>query len=339
MNILSRTLNEINLVRNYRKGPVTGSIRYPKYIFLEATNTCNLSCIHCNRPLMKREVNYMDINLFKKIMDEVGNKLLTLDLSGWGEPFSHPNVIEMIDYAKHKGVREVIGNTNITSLNSSIIKKILKSKMDTLIFSIDAASESTYQKIRIGSDYKIIHENIAQYFATKKRLNVKGPVTVAQIILMKINVDEVNTFKEKWNNIFDVVRINPMASLGQLRDSYKRLGMKYYGDPITHCSYPWTSMFIYWNGIVVFCMNDINGQIPLGDLNEKSVYKIWTSDDFRTLRENLRNKVYTGFCENCQEWKMCKPLTYTKSLMMELLPIQYVSFAKKIQMKLSNGIL
>ncbi len=166
MHILNRTLKEINLVRNYRKGVAADRIRYPKYIFLEATNTCNLSCIHCNRPLMKREVNYMDLNLFKKIMDEVCDKLLTLDLSGWGEPFSHPNIFEMIEYAKHKGVREVIGNTNITSLNDSVIKKILKSKLDTLIFSIDAASESAYQKIRIGSDYNIIHENIAQYLAS-----------------------------------------------------------------------------------------------------------------------------------------------------------------------------
>ncbi|GAX60363.1 Fe-S oxidoreductase [Candidatus Scalindua japonica] len=281
----------------------------------------------------------MDLNLFKKIMDEVGNKVLTLDLSGWGEPFSHPDIFEMIEYAKNKGVREVIGNTNITSLNNAIIEKILTSKLDTLIFSIDAASESTYQKIRIGSDFHVIHNNIAQYFASKKQLKKKGPVTVAQIILMKTNVHEAKAFKKKWNNIFDVVRISPMASLGQLRNSYQNLSLENHGDQTTHCSYPWTSMFICWNGIVTFCMNDIDGDIPLGNLNEQSLYEVWISDNFKILRDNLRNKIYTRFCRNCQEWKMCKPLTYTKTLLMELLPFQYVSLAKRIHMRLSKGIL
>ena len=42
-----------------------------KKIYVEITNHCNLNCIMCNNDKLKRKRGFMDISLYKKIIDEI----------------------------------------------------------------------------------------------------------------------------------------------------------------------------------------------------------------------------------------------------------------------------
>jgi radical SAM protein with 4Fe4S-binding SPASM domain len=336
--LVKRFADEVRLVSNQRTGGFPKTIRPPKYLFVEVTNNCNLRCVHCIRPLMTRPVGYMDLGLYKRLIDQTGPDLKILDYSGWGEPLFHPDIAEMIDYAKDAGVAEVISNTNVTTLTPELTDKVLSSRLDSLVFSLDAVSPGAYKKIRIGSDYDLVHRNIDHYFETRARTGRKGPTTVAQLILMKNNQDEVEEFRRRWSDVFDVVTIRPLASLGQQSKAFKKIHVHYYDQPRTVCSNPWTSMFVFWDGKVVRCADDVDASQAVGDLNHQSVYEVWTGDAFNAVRDQLRRNEPTGPCVNCQEWAMCKPLTYGRSLAIEFVPERLWLALKNRQRKDASGV-
>jgi len=54
--------------------------RFPTHIDFESTNNCNLRCVMCPREFMKEDKGFMDIDLFKKVIDE-GRKGILSDHS------------------------------------------------------------------------------------------------------------------------------------------------------------------------------------------------------------------------------------------------------------------
>jgi len=88
----------------------------PLNLDIETTNACNLRCTMCPRTAIEKfsvndnfKLGYMDINLYKNLIDQaidIGVKAIKLN---WrGEPTIHKNIIEMIHYAKDKGILDVI---------------------------------------------------------------------------------------------------------------------------------------------------------------------------------------------------------------------------------------
>ena len=63
-----------------------------------------------------------------------------------GEPLLNPNLPEIIDYAKKKGVLETIINTNATKLDSKMSKKLIESGLDLMIFSFDGGTKKAMKK-------------------------------------------------------------------------------------------------------------------------------------------------------------------------------------------------
>jgi radical SAM protein with 4Fe4S-binding SPASM domain len=325
------------LIANYRHGLQRDRMRYPRYIFCEVTNRCNLQCLQCNRTLMSRPLGNMSLELFKKIVDESAPWIDVLDLNMWGEPLFNPDLIEMIHYAKSNGVKEVMLNTNGHLLNSEWSEQLIQSGLDLLTFSIDASTKATYRKIRVNGDFRRVIRNIENYLKIRDSHQIRGPKTIAQMILMRENRAELETFKRQWQGKTDLVFIRPLASMGDLKGIYDSQSIFKRGPTRTVCSNPWTAMFIFWDGKVVFCGDDINAELVMGDLSNQSVYDVWTSDIWDEHRAGLKQGDYPYTCRHCAEWAMCKPLSLPKSLALTFLPTKLVRSVKDIHMRISNG--
>ena len=68
-----------------------------KELTYEIIGTCDLNCIHCSTMSTKKRTDKVELEEFKR------NILLFVDfnvirLSG-GEPFHHPDIIKMVDFA------------------------------------------------------------------------------------------------------------------------------------------------------------------------------------------------------------------------------------------------
>ena len=63
---------------------------------------------------------------------------------------------------------------------------------------------------------------------------------------------------------------------------------------------PYTDFTIYPNGNVGLCCSDALEKTNYGNLNDSSLYEIWTSEKYRKLREIIgSNRDNYGFCEGC----------------------------------------
>ena len=84
---------------------------FPLILNVDPTNACNLLCEMCpnsQSPVVKK--NFMDMGLYKKILDEVqarGKRLYRFFLVKDGEPLLHKNIVEMVDLAKRKNISHI----------------------------------------------------------------------------------------------------------------------------------------------------------------------------------------------------------------------------------------
>ncbi|MBK8418853.1 radical SAM protein [Candidatus Villigracilis saccharophilus] len=84
-----------------------------------------------------------------------------LFLGGYGEPLSHPHILEMIEQAKGLGHRvSLISNGML--LTEQVIHKLIDLKLDMLWVSVDGASPECYVDVRLGDALPTVIENLKQ---------------------------------------------------------------------------------------------------------------------------------------------------------------------------------
>ena len=91
---------------------------FPDHIDIELSTACNLKCPMCYTitDSFKERVSRqnMSFDLFKKLVDEcAAHNAYSIRLSFRGEPFLNPNIIDMIKYAKDKGIKEISTLSNM----------------------------------------------------------------------------------------------------------------------------------------------------------------------------------------------------------------------------------
>ena len=92
---------------------------------LELAAVCDLACPFCYRNFIATPDKIMKKELAFKIIDQCKELGVPSMKFNWrGEPLMHPNLSEIINYAKNNGVIETIINTNATHLNNKVSEKL-----------------------------------------------------------------------------------------------------------------------------------------------------------------------------------------------------------------------
>ena len=82
----------------------------------------------------------MPFELFQSVIDQlVGRDIARLSLHLAGEPLLHPQIIDMVRYAKRRGMRNVRFATNATLLDDALARSLIESDLDSLTVSMDTA--------------------------------------------------------------------------------------------------------------------------------------------------------------------------------------------------------
>ncbi|MBA7556330.1 GTP 3',8-cyclase [subsurface metagenome] len=151
------------------------AIKNPHVIGLELTNNCNFDCIHCFRTKMNKDLGYMDVNLFKKLVDEISTySFAFLRIVGRGEPALHPELKQIMEYIKGKQINiEFVTNGTIFEEYSNT--EILSWNIDLLDISVDGTDKESYNRIRKNGDYDSLRNNIANFYHTRNSFKKKHP--------------------------------------------------------------------------------------------------------------------------------------------------------------------
>jgi MoaA/NifB/PqqE/SkfB family radical SAM enzyme len=134
---------------------------YPiNYLFIEITNACNFKCTWCPDEIMDRRRGFMTRAKVLRLIDEIAAKrawlgpLYPVKLHQMGEPFLHPDLVEIVAHAERLGVGIEL-NTNCGLITPDRIDALYQAGLTNLILSYqtpDALSFKTRKAPRLVFD-------------------------------------------------------------------------------------------------------------------------------------------------------------------------------------------
>jgi MoaA/NifB/PqqE/SkfB family radical SAM enzyme len=162
LNVGSADLSILQLAKEFIDRLIYRVPKLPKEAQIEVTNRCNFSCKMCQRYGLGVSFTDMDFSLYEAILDRAEG-IKNLVLTGWGEPFLHPRIFDMIRSAKERG-HAVRLTTNASLLNEACRQNIFASGLDAITFSIDDTEPDEH-----GWGHEIAKQldNISQFMAEK----------------------------------------------------------------------------------------------------------------------------------------------------------------------------
>ncbi|MFT7273826.1 MAG: MoaA/NifB/PqqE/SkfB family radical SAM enzyme, partial [Spirosomataceae bacterium] len=129
-----RTTNSLRILGSYawskitKKSAISG---LPMAVAFEPTTSCNLRCPECPSGLRSftRPTGMLSEELFRKTIDELENSLLYLTFYFQGEPYLHPQFLEMVQYAAKRKIYTAT-STNAHYLTENFARKTIESGLD-----------------------------------------------------------------------------------------------------------------------------------------------------------------------------------------------------------------
>ena len=121
-------------------------------VYIEPTNACNLECRTCIRNIWDEPLGRMDSKTFDRVVKglEAFSPRPTVFFGGFGEPLSHPGIVDMIAKVKVLGAPvELI--TNGTLLTQDMSRRLIEASLDVLWVSLDGATPESYADVRLGA--------------------------------------------------------------------------------------------------------------------------------------------------------------------------------------------
>ena len=263
-------------------------IKQPYVLEIELTNHCNMSCVHCHRSDMDRKLGYMEMSVFRKLIDEISTfPVAFLRIVGQGESALHPQFHEMMRYAAGKSIKIEL-TTNGALFDKYSFEEILKWDIDIIGISMDGLDKHGYQEIRKGGDYDKLEKNINNFFLFKNSLKLDYPlVCVRNVIFPENTHQQIIEFKNKWLTSSDLITFNTL----QKYDKSVNSGISDY----KRCREIFFDAHIRYDGSVLLCQHQFlfgENEI-LGNLKDSSLRKIWGSERLVEMRRRHRDKRFS----------------------------------------------
>ncbi|MBV1758952.1 MAG: radical SAM protein, partial [Dethiosulfatibacter sp.] len=137
------------------------SIHSLSRLYVEPTSTCNLNCVTCIRSNWHEESGFMDMTVFHTLIEQVRDfkTIGSVMFSGFGEPLSHPHILDMIKAFSDLGLNTEV-TTNGTLLDDDMVDGLFDAGLNDLWVSIDSVTPNKFNEIREGGDFDQVYQNL-----------------------------------------------------------------------------------------------------------------------------------------------------------------------------------
>ncbi|MDD5312463.1 MAG: radical SAM protein [Dehalococcoidia bacterium] len=285
----------------------TESPEFPDVILLDNTNACNLRCTMCDHKNIKkyRKIQKMDWDLYKKIIDEIAIEKPQARIWQifYGDPFLCLDMPERIKYAKGRGLKDVVLNTNGVLMTKEKSRAVIEAGLDVMYVGIDAADKMTYEQIRVGGDFTAAKANTLMYRDLLRKIGRPEQNLFVQFVVSDLNINEVDRFKKYWVSEGVNVKIRPKVSWAGLVDaSNLRPNSEVERKP---CYWIVRTVNICADGSVAFCTADVHCRVKCGDANTMTIREIWRGDleKYRIMHSENRFDELPPMCRDCSDWQ------------------------------------
>ena len=304
---------------NFVRGMKTLRKFFPvQCVQIEITTYCNLKCRGCYHNIndYPGKNKHMPVEDFKTYIDQIP-RADDLKIYGVGEPTLHPDIVEIVEYAKKSGrFNSIVISTNCLACEPSLFEELFKKGLTRIIISIDSMIQEEADELRCGTDIEKLTENIKYLF--KNHQNQIGFATVVS----KVNLPTI----EKTVRILDglgakKISIIVFSNMGDLEhlmlspdektDLLRRMKKiktknadviagRYLTPQDKPCNIILTKAVISINGYLVPCCTDINEDTySVGSLKEKSFTDLFFSNRYYSIQKNISRGKYPSICKGC----------------------------------------
>ena len=156
---------------------------------IEPTTRCNLHCVMCPWKDSHHHGRDIGLDLYRTLSRDFRH-VEEVDLTGSGEPLMHANLDQIVRITKDEGCR-VGFSTNGLLCDASRIEQLLAAGLDWVAFSVDAATAQTYEKIRIGSSFDKVIDNLEHIRKAREKSTDRRPTLMIFFVMMKENYFEL----------------------------------------------------------------------------------------------------------------------------------------------------
>jgi radical SAM protein with 4Fe4S-binding SPASM domain len=282
---------------------------YPYVITVDPLNVCNLRCPLC--PAGTQEIDRvsktMTMEDFKSIVDQVKDYAIEMVLHNWGEPLLAPHIFDMIRYAKGNGIGAMFA-TNFNGVTDEMIEEIIDSGLDHMTFSVDGASQETYEKYRVGGVYEDCIEALRKLQQRKKEKGSLTPIVEWQMVVFQHNEHEVEAARAKAKELgVEVFRPTPVGMPYEelrnvkLADTYTPKDPKWRGYHPEHvqgngylynepCFYLYRNIVLNPDGGVAPCCAVYHEDTDFGNFLKSSIKDIWNNKKYQSARALFSSK-------------------------------------------------
>ena len=267
---------------------------------LELTNICNTRCIMCPVPGMKRQKGFMTRKTFKEIVRKaVDYDIKMIRFCGLGEPLLNKNFPYFLQTLKEHTHCSCELITNGSLLDEKTVKCLIRHNLDFLSISFPSLSTGSYQRIMKGLSFREVLEKVL--YAVRELKKAYGVhIKITSAVFDNINAQETEKIKHFWlQQGVDTVLLHTIHNRGG--------HLKYQGPPnrsssfkrtpkpehlSSFCPWPAGQFFIAWDGSVLLCCCDMEGECNVGN-----IYK----DEFHVM-EKMQEAIYwiqPELCKRC----------------------------------------
>jgi hypothetical protein len=165
----------------------------PSRLYIECTAACNISCDQaCCAPetgiTRTRQAGMLDFDLFRRVVDEAAPSLARIDFFNYGEAFLHKRAIEMCEHIKNAFPHVYLyTSTNGLAFSDEQVRRLIRSGIDEVTFSIDGATSQSYAQYRKRGNFEKAIRNLRLAAEEKRTLGRDVPVLNWRYILFRHN--------------------------------------------------------------------------------------------------------------------------------------------------------
>lgn len=289
----------------------------PHKAMVEVVRACNLRCPVCPAGNGAAHLHKnMTVACFERIAGLLAPMVWKLVLYNYGEPLLHPQLAEIVTIAKGAGIEWVELTTNGNVRRSDLPESLVDAGLDFIRFSIDGATQASYEQYRVGGDLNDVLSNMRR--ARAARGHRERPVIEAQMIVGRHNEHEVSAFHDlalangadhtrlkTFNAMMSGERFAELGrgfiprngSLSRYADG-RSLALRQPFDP-RGCEWPWERIVINADGSIVPCCYDFNASHRLGSITS-GTGEWWLTPARHAFRRTLReNPEGVALCSRC----------------------------------------
>lgn len=212
------------------------------HLQLDIINKCNLRCTICrfgDEESVRDPVRYFKPEEFKAIFEDISPYISQVMLSCAAEPLISKYFLEILSIASNTPHPiDINFCTNALLMTDSIRRHINEKGVTNIMISMDGASKSTYERVRVGSKYEQVVGNVMALHDLKERSGSRYPRIILVFVMMKQNVHEAPIFIELAERLgaesvsyHHLVPTNHIKDLGEQLNTSKAM-YNYYREQI-----------------------------------------------------------------------------------------------------------